>query len=191
MYKYSVSGKNTRPDLHGGYLPAALFVPAYGRLQLWEQLQKLDKRVLMNDTDSIVYIYDPDLYNIPEGGLLGQWEVEDEDRENGGIREFVGLGPKTYGFKCDNGYSKVKAKGLSLNLATEKKVNFETMKKLAISNLEGKKERIIIPQKNFVWTVENGMRTWMMMKDLKVDMDGLKGTMDHEGYIYPLGYSNQ
>ena len=191
MYKYSVSGKNTRPDLHGGYLPAALFVPAYGRLQLWEQLQKLDKRVLMNDTDSIVYIYDPDLYNIPEGGLLGQWEVEDEDRENGGIREFVGLGPKTYGFKCDNGYSKVKAKGLSLNLATEKKVNFETMKKLAISNLEGKKERIIIPQKNFVWTVENGMRTWMMMKDLKVDMDGLKGTMDHEGYIYPLGYINQ
>lgn len=188
MYKYSVSGKNTRPDLHGGYLPAALFVPAYGRLQLWEQLQKLDKRVLMNDTDSIVYIYDPDLYNIPEGGLLGQWEVEDEDRENGGIREFVGLGPKTYGFKCDNGYSKVKAKGLSLNLATEKKVNFETMKNLAISNLEGKTERIVIPQKNFVWTVENGMRTWMMMKDLKVDMDGLKGTMDQEGYIYPLGY---
>jgi len=188
MYKYSVSGKETRPDLHGGYLPAALFVPAYGRLQLWEQLNMLGKRVLMNDTDSIVYIYDPELDNIPEGSLLGQWEVEDEDRDNGGIREFVGLGPKTYGFKCDNGYSKVKAKGLSLNLATEKRINFETMKNLAIGNLKGKKERITVPQKTFVWSVEKGMRTWMMMKDLRVDIEGMKGIMDENGYIYPLGY---
>jgi hypothetical protein len=35
MYKYMVSGPDTKPDLHKGYLPAALFVPAYGRLHLW------------------------------------------------------------------------------------------------------------------------------------------------------------
>lgn len=191
MYKYSMSGKDTKPDLHGGYLPAALFVPAYGRLQLWEQLNMLGKRVLMNDTDSIVYIYDPELENIPEGGLIGQWEVEDEDRDNGGIREFVGLGPKTYGFKCDNGYSKVKAKGLSLNLATEQLINFETFKDTAQKNLLGENPRITIPQKTFVWSVEKGMRTWMMKKDLRVDMEGLKGTMDVEGYIFPLGYQEE
>ena len=183
MYKYSISGKNTRPDLHGGYLPAALFVPAYGRMQLWEELNKLGKRVLMNDTDSIVYIYDPELYNIPEGGLLGQWEVEDIDSKNGGIREFVGLGPKTYGILCDNGYSMVKAKGLSLNLATEKLVNFETMKDAAIS-----RKVIKVPQKTFVWNVKEGMKNWLMLKDLKMNENDMKGILDENGYLYPFGY---
>lgn len=203
MAKYSVSGKDTRPNLHGGYLPAALFVPAYGRLQLWTELNKLGKRVLMNDTDSIVYVYDPQEYNIPEGGLLGQWEVEDEDRDNGGIREFVGLGPKTYGFRCANGYTKVKAKGLSLNLATEKRINFETMKELALAHLLKKRKKdnftdfekallkktqIMVPQKTFVWSVAQGMRTWCMQKVLKIEESAMKGKMDKEGYLYPFGY---
>lgn len=184
MYRYSVSGKNTRPNLHSGYLPAALFVPAYGRLQLWEQLQKLGKRVLMNDTDSIVYIYDPELYNIPEGSLLGEWEVEDVDKDHGGIRSFVGLGPKTYGIKCEDGHTLVKAKGLSLSLATENMVNFETMVAIA------KNRNIIrVPQKTFVWTVEHGMKTWMMMKELQLSESDMKGNLDEEGYLYPFGYS--
>jgi hypothetical protein len=205
MAKYSVSGKDTRPNLHGGYLPAALFVPAYGRLQLWHEMNKLGKRVLMNDTDSIVYVYDPapGQYNIPEGGLLGQWEVEDEDRENGGIKEFVGLGPKTYGFKCANGYTKVKAKGLSLNLATETRINFETMKDLALAHLLKKKQKenltdaekellkkthIMVPQKTFVWSSAQGMRTWCMQKVLKIEESAMKGKMDNDGYLYPFGF---
>lgn len=184
LYKYSVSGPNTKPNLHGGYLPAALFVPAYGRLQLWEQLNRLGKRVLMNDTDSIVYIYDPELYNIPEGSLLGEWEVEDVDKDHGGIRSFVGLGPKTYGIKCDDGFSMVKAKGLSLNLATEKLVNFETMVEVARS-----RGVVQVPQKTFVWSVENGMKTWLMLKDLRINEAEMKGYMDQEGHLYPFGFS--
>lgn len=193
MYTYSVHGENTKPDLHGGYLPAALFVPAYGRLQLWEQLNKLGKRVLMNDTDSIVYIYDPDLENIPEGSLIGEWEVEDEDRVNGGIREFVGLGPKTYGFKCEkNNYSKVKAKGLSLNLATEKRINFQTMKKIAQDALEGKNSKIFVPQKNFNYNLKTlTMHNQYSMKVLRVDKDSLKGTLTPEGFILPFGYEEE
>ena len=183
MYKYSISGPNTKPNLHGGYLPAALFVPAYGRLQLWEQLHQLGKRVLMNDTDSIVYIYDPELYNIPQGGLLGEWEVEDVDTEHGGIRSFVGLGPKTYGIRCEDGYSMVKAKGLSLNRATEKLVNFDSMVELAKNNGVTRG-----PQKTFVWSVENGMKTWLMLKDLKFNQAEMKGTLDEEGYLYPFGF---
>lgn len=183
MYKYSISGPSTRPNLHGGYLPAALFVPAYGRLQLWEQLNLLGKRVLMNDTDSIVYLYDPLEYNIPQGSLLGEWEVEDVDTDHGGIRSFVGLGPKTYGIKCEDGYSMVKAKGLSLNLATENMVNFDTMVGLAQN-----RNTVRVPQKTFVWSVENGMKTWMMLKDLKLNEGEMKGTLDEEGYLYPFGY---
>lgn len=186
MYKYSISGPSTRPNLHGGYLPAALFVPAYGRLQLWEQLNLLGKRVLMNDTDSIVYLYDPLEYNIPQGSLLGEWEVEDVDTDHGGIRSFVGLGPKTYGIKCEDGYSMVKAKGLSLNLATENMVNFDTMVGLAQN-----RNTVRVPQKTFVWSVENGMKTWMMLKDLKLNEGEMKGTLDEEGYLYPFGYHEE
>lgn len=192
MYTISKTGEKTTPDLHGGYLPAALFVPAYGRLQLWKQLNMLGKRVLMNDTDSIIYLYDPDLENIPEGGLIGEWEVEDEDSKYGGIREFVGLGPKTYGFKCaEKDYSKVKAKGLSLNLATEKLVNFQTMKQMAVDYLAGKKPHIKVPQKTFTGKVGEGLHTFMMMKILRMDLDSLKGTMNDEGYIFPLGYEDE
>jgi hypothetical protein len=195
MYKYVKDGPTTEPNLHKGYLPAALFVPAYGRLQLWEQMNKLGKRVLMNDTDSIIYVYDPDLYNIPEGGLLGEWEVEDIDTENGGIREFVGLGPKTYALKCDNGKELVKAKGLSLNLATSQLVNFNSMKQLAKTFLENYARDVFssgvikVPQKTFVWNAKDGMRTWLMLKDLKFNYNDVKGVMDGEGYLHPFGFS--
>jgi hypothetical protein len=195
MYKYIKDGPTTEPNLHKGYLPAALFVPAYGRLQLWEEMNKLGKRVLMNDTDSIIYVYDPNQYNIPQGSLLGEWEVEDIDTDNGGIREFVGLGPKTYALKCDNGKELVKAKGLSLNLATSQLVNFESMKGLAKTFLENYQRDIFksgvikVPQKTFVWSVKDGMRTWLMLKDLKFNYDDVKGVMDGEGYLYPFGFS--
>jgi hypothetical protein len=190
MYTFSVSGPNTLPDLHGGYLPAALFVPAYGRLQLWNQLNKLGKRVLMNDTDSIVYIYDPDEYNIPEGSLLGQWEVEDEDSQNGGIVEFVGVGPKTYGFKCFNGYEKVKTKGISLNLATSRMINFESMKKMVLLRNEKEVHKsLMIPQRNFAWTATLGMRNWYMLKEFKFSREELKGDLDENGHLYPFGYN--
>ena len=204
LYHYTKNGISVKPNLHGGYLPAAVFVPAYGRLQLWNEMNRLGKRVLMNDTDSIVYIYDPEAdYNIPEGGLLGEWEVEDNDRDNGGIREFVGLGPKTYAYKCDNGKTFVKTKGISLKLSTDPIVNFETMKNLALGKLLEKKEealteeekkimkikKIMVPQKNFVWTIEGGMRNWYMEKELKIEENNMKGKLDKDGFLYPFGFN--
>jgi len=186
MYKYSVSGPKTKPDLHGGYLPAGLFVPAYGRMQLWEQLHKLGKRVLMNDTDSIVYLYDPLEYNIPQGGLLGEWEVEDVDTDHGGIREFVGMGPKTYGIRCEDGFSMVKAKGMSLNFATENLINFDVMvdvvKSLGLKSVS-------VPQTTFNWTVDNGMSTNRFLKLFKFNKSELKGILsEDDGHLYPFGY---
>ena len=60
-------------NFHDAYLPAGLFVPAYGRIMLYEQ------RVLYHDTDSVIYIYDPLLYNIPESDTWGSWSVEKFD----------------------------------------------------------------------------------------------------------------
>jgi hypothetical protein len=147
------------------------------------ELHKLGKRVLMNDTDSIVYIYDPEKYNIPEGGLLGQWEVEDVDKDHGGIEEFVGLGPKTYGIRCKDGFEMVKAKGLSLTKATGDLVNFQSM-----VTVVKERTKIRVPQKTFVWTVAHGMKTWLMMKDLQFNQAEMKGDLDEEGYLYPFGF---
>jgi hypothetical protein len=177
-------------DYHSTYLPAGLFVPAYGRLHLWEQLNKLGKRVLMNDTDSIVYIYDPEQYNIPEGDVWGEWEVEDIDKQNGGIREFVGIGPKTYSIKCDNGETQTKCKGLSLKRGTDELVNHETMKDLVVQDgkLQIKDKKIHVPQQTFVYKVGQGIRTHKMLKILSFNPDDLKGELDEEGYLYPFGF---
>ena len=196
-YKYLENTCHIQPDLHGGYLPAALFVTSYGQLQLWEQMNAIDqnplnRRVLMCDTDSIVYIYDPEEYNIPQGSLLGEWEVEDEDRMNGGIREFVGMGPKTYGFKCDNGYTKVKAKGISISLASSTLVNFPMMKTIVCEHLRGRIPRnVLVPQTNFVWSHSRGIRTYRMLKELKFNFSDMKGNLNRQtGFIEPFGYSN-
>jgi len=189
MYRYECNGENTSPDLHNSYLPAALFVPAYGRLQLWEQLNKLGTRVLMNDTDSIVYVYDPELYNIPQGDIWGDWEVEEIDSSNGGIKTFVGLGPKTYGIKCFNGFTTIKCKGLSLKYATENIVNFDEMESLVVEYLESKTTRQInVPQTTFAYRIGQGITTQKTLKSLEFQPSILKGILNDDGYLYPFGY---
>jgi hypothetical protein len=188
MYRYEKG--DAKPDYHNTYLPAGLFVPAYGRLHLWEQLNKLGKRVLMNDTDSIVYIYDPREYNIPEGDIWGEWEVEDIDKKNGGIREFVGIGPKTYSIKCENGTTQTKCKGISLKYSTENIVNHENMKYLVYRDgaIQVSDQKIRVPQQTFVYVLGVGIHTHKFLKDLAFNKDDLKGNLDHEGYLYPFGY---
>jgi hypothetical protein len=188
MYRYDKG--EALPDLHDTYIPAGLFVPAYGRLHLWEQLNKLGKRVLMNDTDSIVYLYDPQEYNIPEGDVWGEWEVEDIDKQNGGIREFVGIGPKTYSIKCENGETQTKCKGLSLKYSTEEIVNHESMKRLVFHEgvIQVSENKIKVPQQTFVYILGKGIHTHKFLKDLAFNKNDLKGILDAEGYLYPFGF---
>ena len=112
----------------------AAFVTSYARLVLFEQLQKLGKRSLYMDTDSIIYYTDPNdptcSYKIPEGEYLGDWKSEIKCGET--ISEFVAAGPKNYSYKTmdKNGQEKtvVKVRGFSLTHSASKVVNFEEMK---------------------------------------------------------------
>ena len=90
-YKYEENAATMPTDFSGGYLPAAIFVTAYARLTLLEQMTKIDsdpkdRRVLMCDTDSIIYVNRPSKYKTETGGALGQWEVEKVDYQHGGIK---------------------------------------------------------------------------------------------------------
>lgn len=96
LSQYRRNPHTVKPDLSKGYMPAAVYVAAEGRLALGEELRKLGKRVLYHDTDSIKYVCPPGAYQIPLGKILGCWEREDFDLENDGIRGSIGMGPKTY-----------------------------------------------------------------------------------------------
>lgn len=186
---YTALDPTAPPDLHKQYLPAGLMVPEYGRLQLWEQMNMLGDRVLYCDTDSIIYVSEPGKYDVPIGDMVGDWEVEDVGSKHDGIREFVAWGPKTYGLRCGDGYSTVKAKGVSLKRATEKLFNFEVMKQGALEFLEnGIMKSAFIPQTNFSWGVVNGMRTILNLKELAIKKKELKGVL-RDGFMYPFGYN--
>ena len=106
----------------------ASFVTAYARLELYNQLEQLGDRVLYFDTDSCMYIYDPDKYNIPiEDSRLGKWT---DEVPQGRIVKFVALGPKNYGYeyieKCER-HQTCKVKGITLDYNASQKVNFQSM----------------------------------------------------------------
>lgn len=77
------------------YAPVAAFVTAYGRLALYEGLQRMGERVVYYDTDSMIYEAIPG-QNMEAGDLLGDWETEYDGAH---LHEFVGVAPKTYGIK--------------------------------------------------------------------------------------------
>lgn len=190
MYRYTANGANMNPNLHDGYLPAAIFVTAWARLQLHGELHKLGKRALYHDTDSIIYVYDPREYNIPFGDILGEWSEEDISipAEHGGIKKFIAMGPKTYGVLCHDGEESIKAKGISLGLTTSKQVNFASMEKLVDTFMGGGDNTSLqVEQSTFLYDFQRGMRTWNMLKDLRINPNEFKGKY-RDGYIYPFGF---
>lgn len=106
----------------------ASFVTAYAMLELYSVLEPLGGRVLYFDTDSCMYIYDLNQYNIPiVNSRLGKWTDEVPD---GKIVKYVALGPKNYGYEyIVNGvkHTKCKVKGITLDYDTTQKVNFDSM----------------------------------------------------------------
>jgi hypothetical protein len=181
------------------YMPAGAFVPAYGRLTLWEQLNKLGERALYNDTDSIIYIYKPNEYNIPQGNILGEWEEEDISKidEHGGIIEFVALGPKSYGIRCADGHNIIKCKGVRTNRATQKIFNFEKMVEIVKDSFEeyyeksGEepvKKKIKLLQKQFSYKLGQGIKVFEYLKEFGFDTDSLKGKIGPDYKLYPFGY---
>lgn len=189
LYQYKKDGREVKHDFNNSYLPAACFVPAYGRLQLWEQLNKLGDRVLMYDTDSVVYIYDPEKYNVPESKIWGEWE--EEDISAAGITGFVGIGPKSYAMRCkDETKNIVKLKGISQKRATDKLLNYDTLRQMVLDNISTReKQTLKIPQTNFEYRMTKGIFTMKMLKILSFDFREQKGQVGKNMFMYPKGYN--
>ena len=76
----------------------ATFVTAQARLKLYNEIEKLGKRVLYFDTDSIIYVSTDNLneYDPTIGEYLGDLTNEIDESDGNFIVEFVSAGPKNY-----------------------------------------------------------------------------------------------
>ena len=121
------------------------FVTAQARLKLYGVLHQLDKRVLYFDTDSVIYIHKPELWN-PEiiNNGLGEWT---DEMPTAKITKFVGMGPTNYGYEYvehDTGKlrSTCKVKGLTLDYNTSQVIHFYNMIEWATSDKRDFRESV-------------------------------------------------
>ena len=111
----------------------AAFTTAQARLKLYEALDTLKERVYYLDTDSIIYHTKEGQDMLPTGQFLGQFTNETPGDT---IVEFVTGGPKNYGYLTKKGKTECKVRGFSLNYETKQRLNYETMKKNILLEIE-------------------------------------------------------
>ena len=118
----------------------AAYTTAHARMVLYNYLEKLDKRVLYYDTDSCIYVSsgDPKEYEPCTGNFLGDMTDELESYGRGSfIESFVSGGPKFYAYVVRTPEGHVheicKVKGITLNFANSRLINFNSIKNLLLS----------------------------------------------------------
>lgn len=167
---------------HDLYIPAGLFVPAYGRLMLYDALDILGDRVLYHDTDSVIYIHDPAKQNLDVDDIWGSWSEESVSK-NGNILAFVGLGAKSYAIKTRDGDDIIKLKGIALKRSHEKQINFDTLEDLLM-----RRGLMNVPQMSMPYKIGIGKSIEEYVKVVRFDPEELKGTLHTDMRVYPPGY---
>ena len=105
----------------------ACFTTAQARLKLYEVLEKLDRRVLYFDTDSVVYVTDEGEWNLLWEITWGNSRTAEE--EDGPFIGNVCLGrtEELCVQDCRGGKSLLQVRGFTLNFRTGQKINMESM----------------------------------------------------------------
>lgn len=123
-------------ELPTANVAVASFVTAQARLRLYDELEKLEDRVLYYDTDSIIYVSRNGEYEVPTGKCIGDMTNELEIYGLGSyINEFVSGGPKNYAYKVWSTKASeekivCKVKGITLNYSALQTINFGAMKRM-------------------------------------------------------------
>ena len=121
----------------------ASFVTCQARLHLYQELEKLENRVLYFDTDSIIFVTRPGDYVPATGNYLGDFKNEISE---GFIQEFVSAGPKNYAYRLNNGKTKCTIKGFTQNYLASLKITFDEIKHIVCERQE---EKIEVSQLKF------------------------------------------
>jgi len=181
LYVSYVNKVEKETSLQGTNLALAGFTTANARLRLYKELYKLDKRVIYCDTDSIIYEYQKDNYNVVEGDSLGEWELED----NGDLKEVYALAPKTYGYKSIDGEEKYKCKGVTLNYGNCMKFTYDNLKKLIKGEM--KDNKIITENLDFIKDNKTGkIHTKISEKETNYNPEEFKRIFFENGESRPF-----
>ena len=121
----------------------AAYTTAQARLHLYSYLEKLGKRVLYMDTDSVIFTEHPsDAYKPKTGIYLGDMTDELEHHGPGtSIDEFVSGGPKNYAYSTvtpnsDEKHVIIKVKGMSINAANKHLLSFQKLKEMVVDGTD-------------------------------------------------------
>ena len=179
---------STNEDMHAGSTQTsvvlAAFVTCHARLKLYQELKKIDKRVLYFDTDSIIYVKVPGQYDPPLGDYLGDFTDEVKKKGANYITEFISAGPKNYAYKMDNGKTSCTVKGFTLNHISSLVVNFDSIREIVLNDRE---KKLQVEQLKFTRDKKN----WFIKTDIVSKMYGFvydKRVLLDSFYTLPYGY---
>ena len=121
--RYEHGDKFVQPNPNTNVVIAA-FTTAYARLQLYDELDMLQERVLCYGTDSVIYLSQPGQPEPQLGNYIGNLTDELGGEH---ITVFASGGPKNYCYKTNGGKTEVKVRGITLDCRAQQKVNFEVI----------------------------------------------------------------
>ncbi|KAL0146560.1 hypothetical protein M9458_058191 [Cirrhinus mrigala] len=101
------------------------FTTAYGRLELYNYMDRLGPRVFYADTDSLVFISKNGEWMPQTGAYLG--ELTDELDAQDFISEFASTGPKSDGYRTAKNKVTLKVKGITLHSINADIITLESM----------------------------------------------------------------
>ena len=133
------------------------FTTAYGRLALYNLLEKLGRRVIYYDTDSVIFSEREGEWMPPTGPYLG--DLTSELAADDFIVEFVSLGPKSYAYRTHRKHSQVKCKGVTLNARNSAVVTFDTMSALVRGFVE---KTEVTPLTTSIATIKRNKKTFTL-----------------------------
>ena len=171
----------------------AAYTTAQARLKLYSYLEKLGQDVLYFDTDSVIYKTLPERDPVPVGNFLGDMtdELESDYGTDSYITRFVSGGPKNYAFEVyspntGSVHTTMKVRGIHLNYAVSRLVNFE----LLLSMVKGTgPEKLGVKYPHFICRTtgrEKQILTRPMNKDYRIVYD--KRVLHADYNTYPYGY---
>jgi len=174
----------------------ASYVTAHARLELYKLLEVLGKRVLYFDTDSVIFTYKCGEFCPPTGVFLGELtnELPTNKDSNVYISKFSSCGAKNYAYEIFYPSSNtrdyvIKVKGLTLNLTTEKIINFDSMKTIIdnyVDSTQQEKLTLKVPQMKFTINKLNDVFTSYFDKSYKLVME--KRKLSDNYTTLPFGY---